>query len=63
MLPDNGNTDITDCDWIVNMMEADNETGFLVTVRAVSEQGAILSAEEQYGEDGFYGISAYAKAD
>jgi hypothetical protein len=60
-LPDNGNIDITDADWCVNMMEADGETGFRVTVRALNEQGAIISAEEKFGEDGCYAISAYLK--
>lgn len=47
MLPDNGNADITETAWIVNMVEADNETSFHVTVQATSEQGAIIEAEEK----------------
>lgn len=61
MLPDNGNADITETAWIVNMVEADNETSFHVTVQATSEQGAIIEAEEKFGEDGCYAISAYPK--
>lgn len=56
-LPDNGNNDITECEWVVNL--ADNAEGTKrVTVRATSEMGAIITAEERFE---ITAISAYPK--
>ena len=55
-LPDNGNNDIIDCVWIVNMQE-DHSGSKRVRVQAMSEMGALLAAEERFGG---VAISAFA---
>lgn len=47
-LPDNGNADIENGTWLVNMKE-DGSGSKRVTVKALSEMGAIIEAEDKFG--------------
>ena len=47
-LPMNGNADIENAEWIVTMQEDDTGSK-RVTVKAMSEMGAIIEAEERFG--------------
>jgi hypothetical protein len=47
-LPDNGNNDITECEWIV-YLDANESGARRVVVKATSEMGAIITAEEELG--------------
>ena len=56
-LPDSGNADIENGEWIVNL-EHDDTGSKRVTIQALNEMGAIIEAEERFGGTA---ISAYPK--